>query len=71
MNALYLLGKGKGEAMKKIEKELEEKKKRLEELVQSRSKANCIDVNSSPSAVSHEMKIEELEDEIRELQKKV
>jgi hypothetical protein len=58
-------------AMKQLEETLEKKKRELEELVKSRSKANCIDVNSSPGSVQHQMKIEELEDEIAEIEKKL
>jgi len=56
---------------KDLQKKLEKKKRELEELVKSRSKANCIEINSSPGSVTHQMKIEELEDEIARLEKKV
>ena len=58
-------------AMKELQVTLEEKKRELEELLKSRSKANCIDVNSSPGSVTHQTKIEELEDEIADLEKKL
>ncbi len=56
---------------KELNEELKRKKSELEELVNSRSKANCIEINSSPGSVIHQMKIEELEDEIAELEKKL
>ncbi len=56
---------------RELQEELEKKKHELEELVSSRSKANCIEINSSPGSVTHQMKIEELEDEIAELQKRL
>jgi len=58
-------------AMKELQETLQKKRRELEELVKSRSKANCIDVNSSPGSVTHQLKIEELEDEIAELEKKL
>lgn len=44
-----------------------EKKKKLEELIKSRPKANCSDTYSSASDVKREEQIEELEDQIKEL----
>jgi hypothetical protein len=55
---------------KSIKKEIEQKKAELEELKKQRSNANCVSVNSSTSEVTRQMKIEELEDDIQELQKK-
>jgi hypothetical protein len=50
--------------------ELAEMKRRLQELVRSRSKATCAGVLSSEIDVRRETQIEELEEEIRRLEKK-
>ncbi len=48
---------------------IEEKKRRLEELLRSRSGATCAGVLSSEIDVRRETEIEELEEEIRALEK--
>jgi hypothetical protein len=50
--------------------ELEKKKKRLDQLIESRSKANCDTRHLSPADVQREQEIEELEDEIASLEQK-
>ncbi len=50
--------------------ELADKKRRLQELVRSRSKAACAGILSSEIDVRRETAIEELEEEIRRLEKK-
>ena len=50
--------------------ELAEMKRRLQELVRSRSKAACAGILSSEIDVRRETQIEELEEEIRRLEKK-
>jgi hypothetical protein len=50
--------------------ELAEMKRRLQELVRSRSKATCAGILSSEIDVRRETQIEELEEEIRRLEKK-
>ena len=50
--------------------ELADMKRRLQELVRSRSKATCAGVLSSEIDVRRETQIEELEEEIRRLEKK-
>jgi hypothetical protein len=50
---------------------LAEKKEELEELKRSRSGATCTFQNSSMDAVSREMRIEELEEEISALEKEL
>jgi polyhydroxyalkanoate synthesis regulator phasin len=50
--------------------ELTDKKRRLQELVRSRSKATCAGILSSEIDVRRETQIEELEEEIRRLEKK-
>jgi polyhydroxyalkanoate synthesis regulator phasin len=51
--------------------ELTEKKRKLQELIRARSKANCSSVVSSEIDVRRETEIEELEEEIQELEKKI
>jgi len=55
--------------MSKPVEELAEMKRRLKELLRSRSKATCAGVLSSEIDVRRETQIEELEEEIRRLQK--
>jgi hypothetical protein len=55
--------------MSRPKEELAEKKRRLEELVRSRSRATCAGVFSSEIDVRRETQIEELEEEIRRLEK--
>jgi hypothetical protein len=50
---------------------LQAKKKELDELKRSRSGATCTYHHSSTDAVSREMRIEELEDEILKLEKEL
>jgi polyhydroxyalkanoate synthesis regulator phasin len=57
--------------MTKVEEELKEKKRKLQELVHSRSKATCAGVYSSEIDVRRETEIEELEEDIRRLEKKI
>jgi len=49
--------------------EIAEKRRRLQELLRSRSKATCAGVLSSEIDVRREKQIEELEEEIRRLEK--
>jgi hypothetical protein len=49
---------------------LAEKKRKLQELLRSRSKATCAGVLSSEIDVRRETQIEELEEEIRRLENK-
>jgi polyhydroxyalkanoate synthesis regulator phasin len=51
--------------------ELAEKKRKLQELIRARSKATCSSVVSSEIDVRRETEIEELEEEIQELEKKL
>jgi HAMP domain-containing protein len=51
-----------------IEEELKEKKRRLRELLDSRSGATCAGVYSSEIDVRRETEIEELEEDIRRLE---
>jgi HAMP domain-containing protein len=57
--------------MTKIEDELKEKKRKLQELVRSRSQATCAGVYSSEIDVRRETEIEELEEDIRRLEKEI
>ena len=49
--------------------DLEDKRRQLQELVNSRSRANCSSSYSSGTDVHREMLIEELEEEIERLEK--
>jgi hypothetical protein len=51
--------------------ELAEKKRKLQELIRARSKANCSSVVSTEIDVRRETEIEELEEQIEELEKTV
>jgi len=51
--------------------ELAEKKRKLQELIRARSQATCSSVVSSEIDVRRETEIEELEEEIQELEKKI
>jgi len=51
--------------------ELTEKKRKLQELKRARSQATCSSVVSSEIDVRRETEIEELEEEIQELEKKI
>jgi hypothetical protein len=55
--------------MSKPAEDIAEKKRRLQELLRSRSKATCAGVLSSEIDVRRETQIEELEEEIRRLEK--
>ena len=57
--------------MTEIEKELQEKKSKLAELIRSRSDANCASKYSSEQDVQRETEVEDLEDEIKALEKKI
>jgi polyhydroxyalkanoate synthesis regulator phasin len=57
--------------MANIEEELKEKKRKHQELVHSRSKATCAGVFSSEIDVRRETEIEDLEEDIRRLEKKL
>jgi len=50
--------------------EIAEKRRELQELLRSRSKATCAGILSSEIDVRRETQIEELEEEIRRLEKK-
>jgi hypothetical protein len=54
--------------MENITAQIDEKKKRLEELRSNKSDANCVGTNSSPADVLRETEIEDLEEEIQELE---
>ena len=62
---------GKDECMADKKATLESKKAELEELKRSRSGATCTYHHSSTDAVSREMRIEELEEEIEQLTKEL
>jgi hypothetical protein len=55
--------------MEETKNELQEKKSRLAELLESKSKANCDTRHLSASDVQREQEIEDLEGEIAELEK--
>ena len=57
--------------MSDIQKQIDEKKAQLAELHASKSKANCSDHYSKSSDVNREIQIEELEDEIKALEKQL
>ena len=50
---------------------LEEKKKRLESLRETRSGAQCARENSSPADVRREVEVAELEEEIKRLETEI
>jgi len=54
-----------------LDEELKEKKRRLRELVRSRSKASCAGVLSSEIDVRRETEIEDLEEQIRRLSREL
>ena len=56
--------------MEDTKAEIEVKKLRLAELLESKSKASCDTRHLSPADVKREQEIEELEDEIAKLEKK-
>jgi hypothetical protein len=55
--------------MSKPMEEIAEKKRKLQELLRSRSKATCAGVLSSEIDVRRETEIEQLEEDIRRLEK--
>ena len=57
--------------MPEIKAVIAAKKEELEELRRARSGATCVFQNSSTDAVSREMRIEELEEEIVQLEKEL
>lgn len=56
--------------MNKASEELKEKQRRLQELIRSRSQANCAGTFSNEIDVRRETEIEELEEQIKRLEKK-
>jgi polyhydroxyalkanoate synthesis regulator phasin len=57
--------------MSDLQEQVDSRKKELQELISSRSKASCSDVVSTEIDVRREMRIEELEEEIQDLQGKL
>ena len=57
--------------MEDLKTQLQEKILRLEQLVKARSKAFCSTVHSNEEDVKRETEIDELEEEIQELEKKL
>jgi len=57
--------------MSDLQNQLDARKRELQELIRSRSKASCSDVVSTEIDVRRETRIEELEEEIQQLQKKI
>jgi hypothetical protein len=57
--------------MGNVKDELTEKKRKLQELIRARSKATCSSVVSTEIDVRRETEIEELEEQIQELEKKI
>jgi polyhydroxyalkanoate synthesis regulator phasin len=57
--------------MDDLRTELKKKRKRLEDLIEARSKAYCSTINSSEEDVIRETEIEDLEDEIHALQERI
>jgi len=62
---------GKDKCMADRKDVLAAKKEELEELRRARSGATCVFQNSSTDAVSREMRIEELEEAIEQLEKEL
>jgi hypothetical protein len=54
-----------------LNSQLKEKSLRLQELVNSRSKAYCSEINSSAEDVKRETEIDELEEEINQIEKEL
>jgi polyhydroxyalkanoate synthesis regulator phasin len=59
------------DVMPSLEEQIKEKKRKLQELIRSRSQATCASVVSTEIDVRRETEIEELEEQIRELQGKL
>ena len=57
--------------MSDLQNQLDARKRELQELIRSRSKASCSDVVSTEIDVRRETRIEELEEEIQQLQKEL
>jgi hypothetical protein len=57
--------------MPNAKEEIAEKKRKLQELIRARSKATCSSVVSTEIDVRRETEIEELEEQIQELEKKI
>ena len=57
--------------MSDLQNQLDARKRELQELIRSRSKASCSDVVSTEIDVRRETRIEDLEEEIQQLQKKI
>lgn len=57
--------------VKDIAKTLDEKKTRLQRLVKARSKASCSKIVSSETDVHRETEIEELEEQVRQMEKQL
>ena len=57
--------------MDELKKKLEEKEAELKEMHKSDSTSACVNQHPSGSYLQREMKIEELEDEIEDLKKKI
>ena len=57
--------------MEDTRSELDRKKSRLDALLDQRSKANCDTRHLSAADLKREQEIEDLEEEVRELQKKL
>jgi hypothetical protein len=57
--------------MANVKDELAEKKRKLQELIRARSKATCSSVVSTEIDVRRETEIEDLEEQIQELEKKI
>jgi polyhydroxyalkanoate synthesis regulator phasin len=54
-----------------VKDDLAEKKRKLQELIRARSKATCSSLVSTEIDVRRETEIEELEEQIQELEKKI
>jgi hypothetical protein len=57
--------------MPNVKDELAEMRRKLQELIRARSKATCSSVVSTEIDVRRETEIEELEEQIQELEKKI
>jgi len=57
--------------MKDLARQLAEKEQQLKDLKDNKSGSFCVNEHGSSSNMAFEMKIEELEDEVAELRKKI
>ena len=57
--------------VKDVAKTLEEKKTRLQRLIKARSKASCSKIVSSETDVHRETEIEDLEEQVRQLERQL